>query len=178
MPQTQGRGVDEDSFAEVVRAHTPVVFGVVLRRVGDRSLAEDLTQETFLHAWRARSTFRGEDRLGAGTSMRGWLCAIAGNVVRDHARSQRRRPVEVPAPEHLDVPEVGDVADQVVQAEALSRVRDALVALPPRHREMFLLRERDGLSYKEIAVAMSCPVGSVMSGLSRARERLVAAVDR
>lgn len=176
MSQTQGRGVDEGSFAEVVREFTPVVFGVVLRRIGDRSLAEDLTQETFLHAWRARSTFRGEDAAGAGTSMKGWLCAIAANVVRDHVRAQRRRPAEVAELAHFDVPEPGDVTDRLEEAEAWGRLRIALGALPPRHREMFLLRERDGLSYQEIATAMSCPIGSVMSGLARARERLIAAV--
>ncbi|HVE64317.1 MAG TPA: sigma-70 family RNA polymerase sigma factor [Mycobacteriales bacterium] len=176
MAIRRGREVDEGSFAEVVREHTPLVFGVVLRRVGDRSLAEDLTQETFLHAWRGRASFRGDDEAGAGTSLRGWLCAIAHNVVRDHARAQRRRPVEVPEPGHLDLPDPSDAADGMELDEAMDRLRVALHGLPARHREMFLLRERDGLTYKEIAVAMSCPIGTVMSGLARARERLIAAV--
>lgn len=178
MPRPGPRGVDDDAFTEVVHRESDVVFGFVLRRVGDRALAEDLAQETFLRAWRARAEFRGADDHGEGSSMRGWLCAIAANVVHDHARRQRRRPTEVPEPQHLDIPDgSGDVGDRVVQAESLARLRAALVALPPRQREMFLLRERDGLSYRDIAMALDCPVGSVMSGLSRARERLVRAVQ-
>jgi RNA polymerase sigma-70 factor (ECF subfamily) len=158
---------DADDFTEVVRAHGDAVYGFVLRRAGgDRAVAEDLTQEAFLRAWRGRRTFREE------TSMRGWLCAIAANVVRDHARAQRRRPAEVPPPDWLDVPDAG--ADAA--STALSDLRAALAALPAKQREMFLLRERDGLSYSEIATALGCPVGTVMSGLSRARARLTEAV--
>ncbi|HVE99653.1 MAG TPA: RNA polymerase sigma factor [Mycobacteriales bacterium] len=176
MPRSAQRGVDDDAFGDVVRRETTVVFGFILRRVGDRSLTEDLTQETFLRAWRARRQFRGEDTQGEGSSMRGWLCSIAANVVRDHARRERRRPTEVREPEHGDIPVGGDLGDRVVQAEALDRLREALTALPVRQREMFLLRERDGLTYKEIAAALECPIGTVMSGLARARERLAAAV--
>ncbi|MDQ1712587.1 MAG: hypothetical protein QOE45_2037 [Frankiaceae bacterium] len=167
MPSQQGPPADADDFTEVVRAHGDAVYGFVLRRVGGaRALAEDLTQEVFLRAWRGRRTFREE------TSMRGWLCAIAANAVRDHARAQRRRPAEAPAPEFFDVPDLG--ADTA--STALADLRTALAALPARQREMFLLRERDGLSYADIAAVLDCPVGTVMSGLSRARARLTEAV--
>jgi len=176
MPVITSRVPDDGSFEDVVRENTSAVFGFLLRRVGDRSLAEDLTQETFLKAWRARATFRGTDSAGAPTSVRGWLCVIAANVVRDHARRAQRLPAEVPAPEHLDLPAPGDVADHLVEREALVRLHEALAGLPANHREMFLLRERDGLSYQEIAAALDCPVGTVMSGLARARQRLATAV--
>jgi RNA polymerase sigma-70 factor (ECF subfamily) len=167
-----GRPQDADAFAAVVREHGDAVFGFVYRRVGDRPTAEDLSQEVFLRAWRARGGYRAEG------SMRGWLCVIAANVVRDHARRLRRRPAEVLEAEFLDVPDTSDPAGRVAAAEALDQLRAALAALPPRHREMFLLRERDGLSYAEIAAALDCPIGTVMSGLSRARERLLRAVAR
>lgn len=168
MPSKQGPPADADDFATVVREHGDAVYGFVLRRVGGaRPLAEDLTQEAFLRAWRGRRTFREE------TSMRGWLCAIAANVVRDDARRRRRRPAEVPQPEWFDVP---DRSGDPEQFDALERLRGALATLPANQREMFLLRERDGLSYADIAGALGCPVGTVMSGLSRARARLVAAV--
>ena len=172
MAADPGRTRDADDFTEVVREHGDVVFGFVLRRIGDRGIAEDLAQEVFLRAWRARRGFRGDG------SVRGWLCVIAANVVRDHVRKQRRRPSEVLEPEFMDMPDQGDAADEYAAGAALGQLRAALEALPVRHREMFLLRERDGLSYKEIAAALDCPIGSVMSGLARARERLVAAVDR
>ncbi len=172
MPRSPGPPAGADDFTTVVREHGDAVFGFVLRRVGGaRPLAEDLTQEAFLRAWRGRRGFREE------TSMRGWLCAIAANVVRDHARRQRRRPAEVPPPDWFDVPDLAaDPAGVAVADESLVRLRAALAALPANQREMFLLRERDGLSYADIAAALGCPVGTVMSGLSRARLRLREAV--
>jgi len=172
MPNQPGPPADADEFALVVRAHGDAVHGFVLRRVGGaRALAEDLTQEAFLRAWRGRRSFRGE------TSMRGWLCAIAANVVRDHARRERRRPAEVATPEWFDVPDLsGDASSGLAEHEGLDRLRTALAALPANQREMVLLRERDGLTYAEIAAALGCPVGTVMSGLSRARARLLEAV--
>jgi RNA polymerase sigma-70 factor (ECF subfamily) len=164
--------IDEAAFAALVREHGDAVFGIAFRRIGDRGTAEDLSQETFLRAWRSRESFRGE------TGIRGWLCVIAVNVVRDHVRQKMRRPVEAPEPSFVDVPSApDDPADHAVARDALERLRVALPALPAKQREMFLLRERDGLSYKEIAEVMSCPIGTVMSGLARARERLVEAVS-
>ena len=165
-----GRPQDADAFTAVVREHGDAVFGFVYRRVGDRTTAEDLAQEVFLHAWRARGGYRAEG------SMRGWLCVIAANVVRDHARRLKRRPREVLEAEFVDVPDNADPAAQAAASDAMDRLRAALGELPPRHREMFLLRERDGLSYKEIAAALDCPIGTVMSGLARARERLLQVV--
>jgi RNA polymerase sigma-70 factor (ECF subfamily) len=172
MPSRPGPPADADDFANVVREHGDAVFGFVLRRVGGaRPLAEDLTQEAFLRAWRGRRGFREE------TSMRGWLCAIAANVVRDDARGKRRRPAEVSPPDWFDVPDLAaDPSAVHASHESLVALRTALAALPANQREMFLLRERDGLSYADIAAALDCPVGTVMSGLSRARARLVEAV--
>ena len=172
MPRAPEDPVAADDFTAVVREHGDAVFGFLLRRVGDRGIAEDLTQGTFLRAWRARAGLRERE------SMRGWLCTIAANLLRDHVRHQRRRVREVAEPEHFDIPAAeAEVSDRVEMAEALDRLRDALAALPARQRELFLLRERDGLSYREIATVLGCPIGSVMSGLSRARERLIRAVE-
>src|ERR1041385_4342530 len=133
--------VDEASFAVLVREHGDAVFGIALRRTGDRALAEDLAQETFLRAWRSRKRFRGD------TSLRGWLCVIAVNVVRDHARARLRRVKEAPEAAFADIPALGDdPSERVVARDSLERLRVALPALPPAQREMFLLRERDGLT--------------------------------
>jgi RNA polymerase sigma-70 factor, ECF subfamily len=164
--------VDAAAFTNVVREHGGAVFGFALRRVGNRATAEDLAQETFLHAWRARASFRGE------TSVRGWLLAITANVVRDWARRARRRPAETLEAGFGDAATMAtDPGGRVETAEAIDRLRAALGLLSPRHREMFLLRERDGLSYKEIAAALAVPIGSVMSGLARARERLIKSME-
>ena len=163
---------DEAGFTALVREHGDAVFGLALRRVGDRATAEDLAQETFLRAWRGRSGYRGK------TSVRGWLCAIAVNVVRDWARRRGRRPAESFEPVFVDVASsADDPAARAEVAEAIDRLRAALAGLPTHHREMFLLRERDGLTYAEIASVLACPIGTVMSGLARARERLLEAVS-
>ena len=160
----------EAAFTGLVREHADAVFGFVLRRVRDAGLAEDLAQETFLRAWRARGGRRPD------ASVRGWLLAIAMNVVRDDARRRRRRPIEA-ADEIPDAPGGSDPAERAEASEALDRFRAALDALPDNHREMFLLRERDGLPYREIAEVLRCPVGTVMSGLARAREKLLEALQ-
>lgn len=163
---------DEAAFAALVREHAGSVFAFAYRRTGDRGLAEDVAQETMLRAWRGRAGFRGE------SSERGWLLAIAGNVVRDHRRMRSRRVSETPAEAAPDAAQPGsDPAERAVHAEAIEHLLAALEALPEHHREMFLLRERDGLSYKEIAAVLACPIGSVMSGLARARERLMGAIE-
>src|SRR3954449_10986471 len=100
MPRSPGPPADADDFTSVVREHGDAVFGFVLRRVGGaRPLAEDLTQEAFLRAWRGGAGFRGE------TSMRGGECGMAENVVRDDPRGKRRRPAEVSPPDWFDVPD-------------------------------------------------------------------------
>ncbi len=163
---------DEAGFTALVREHGDAVFGLALRRVGDRGIAEDLAQETFLRAWRARASYRGD------ASVRGWLCTIAINVVRDWARRRGRRPAESFEPVFVDVASsADDPAARAEVSEAVDRLRVALGLLPANHREMFLLRERDGLTYAEIASVLACPIGTVMSGLARARERLLEAVS-
>lgn len=167
-----GPAADAAAFTDLVRSHGGAVFGFALRRVGDRTTAEDLAQETFLRAWRGRESYRGE------TSVRGWLLAITANVVRDWARRAKRRPAESLEPTFADVATgAGDPARRLEEAAAIEALRGALAGLSPRHRELFLLRERDGLTYKEIASALGIPIGSVMSGLARARERLIQAME-
>lgn len=170
--------LDDAAFSEVVRTHAPGLLGFVVRAVGDHALAEDLVQEALLRAWRGRADFRGE------SSVKGWLYVIAGNVVRDDARRRRRRPGETTLDldahdsARADAAAAQDPARQVEGRDALARLKVAMEGLNPRHREMLVLREREGMSYAEIAAALDCPVGSVMSGLSRARERLVREVGR
>jgi RNA polymerase sigma-70 factor (ECF subfamily) len=165
----EGPPIEGDTaFDRLVRDHADAVYGFVRRRVAGAEAA-DLAQETFLRAWRGRRGLREQ------VAARGWLLAIAANVVRDHARRARVRPIEVA---EVDPPSsAGDPAARAAGAEDVRRLGSALRAMPPNHREMFLLRERDGLTYREIAAVLRCPVGSVMSGLARARERLLEALE-
>lgn len=151
--------------------HAPVVR-YLTRRLGDRDLAEELAQETFMRALRH----------GPVAKERAWLFAVATNLVRDEARRavrERRRlsllrgELQHEADEEPDVLRLERQMDEdeaALREQALAR--SAVDALAERDRMALLLRE-EGLDYHEIAAAMGLSVGSVGTTLSRARRRLV-----
>lgn len=151
--------------------HAPVVR-YLTRRLGDRDLAEELAQETFMRALRH----------GPVAKERAWLFAVATNLVRDEARRavrERRRLSRLRGELQHDADEEPDVLRlerQVDEEEAALReqalARSAVDALAERDRMALLLRE-EGLDYHEIAAALGLSVGSVGTTLSRARRRLV-----
>jgi RNA polymerase sigma-70 factor, ECF subfamily len=131
---------------------------------GDVSTADDLVQDCMERAWKNRSTLKDD------AAIFGWLRAILNNVNIDRVRLRRRRPDEA---ESLDV-----VADTLASAEesdsavpSMDVVR-AMNQLTIEHRQMLLLIGVEGLSYREVADELGLPVGTVMSRLARARERL------
>jgi RNA polymerase sigma-70 factor (ECF subfamily) len=143
--------------------HAPIVR-YLTRRLGDRDLAEELAQETFMRALRH----------GPVASERSWLFAVATNLVRDEARREvrerkrlERLRVELQA-EPASEPEATHL--ERLQEQALAR--SAVDALAERDRMALLLRE-EGLDYHEIAATLGLSVGSVGTTLSRARRRLV-----
>jgi RNA polymerase sigma-70 factor (ECF subfamily) len=129
--------------------------------------AQDAVQEGFMRAMRFASGFRGGDR-------RAWLLTIVRNVCYTQL-SRRTAASNVVFDEEQHQGAAGPATDP--QAAAFSRVdREALIgaleALPVEYREAIVMREMEGLSYKEIAGAAGVPIGTVMSRLARARERL------
>ena len=142
--------------------HAPLVR-YLTRRLGDRDLAEEVAQETFLRAMRH----------GPVTSERSWLFAVATNLVRDEARrdARQRRHLELLRAEHVDQTyEPEPTTLERMQEAALAR--RAVDALAERDRVALLMKE-EGLDYHEIAAALGLSVGSVGTTLSRARRRLV-----
>jgi RNA polymerase sigma-70 factor (ECF subfamily) len=134
--------------------------------LGDRSDADDLTQETYLRAFRALPRFAGR------SSARTWLLAIARRVCADHVRDRRRRPrvdpVAVPAePEQPVGPDIGDGV----------ALRAMLTRLDRDRCEAFVLTQLVGLSYTEAAEVCGCPVGTIRSRVARARDDLVAELE-
>lgn len=147
--------------------HGPVVR-YLTRRLGDRDLAEELAQETFVRAMRHSPVARE----------RAWLFAVATNLVRDEARRDSRErkrlsllssEATVAGPQEPDVFSAERLADEL-RERALAR--EAVDTLAERDRMALLLRE-EGLDYQEIAAALGLSVGSVGTTLSRARRRLV-----
>lgn len=161
----QAQNGDRNAFSELIRIHTKGVQGVVYRMCGDRQLAEDAAQETFIQAWLRLSSYRPK------SSLRNWLYRIAVNTAIDMLRKEKRI-----LPGAVDDMNLADAAPEpearFVKAERSALVRTAVVGLPDASRAVLVLREYEGLSYKEIADTLDIPVGTVMSRLNYARKLL------
>jgi len=129
--------------------------------------AEDVVQEAYLRAVRFFGGFRGGDA-------KAWLLTIVRNT--SHSAWQRRRDSGATVPIDEDTPEVEDASlgpeDLLLQKASGQEVRAVLDALPVEFREVVVLRELEGLSYREMADVIQLPIGTVMSRLARARARL------
>jgi RNA polymerase sigma-70 factor (ECF subfamily) len=128
--------------------------------------AEDIVQESFVKAFAALDRFRGGDA-------RVWLLAIVRNTAMSLLRQRRPQP----SLDGADAPEPPDhaesIEDKLIAGERRHQVRTAIERLPGEFRETLILRELEGLSYKEIAGVLDVPVGTVMSRLARARNLLM-----
>ena len=128
--------------------------------VGDRASADDLVQDTLERAWAKFHLYRG------GTDLRAWLFTVMHNVHVNRIRALR--------PTNVLEDEMPEMAQRAAQGDSLM-VRDldrALAKLPDEQREVLLLIALEDMSYDEAARALGIPIGTVMSRLSRARERL------
>ncbi|HEY7222612.1 MAG TPA: sigma-70 family RNA polymerase sigma factor [Micromonosporaceae bacterium] len=159
------KGGDRGAAADLIR-HTRHDLLRFLRLLADANDVEDLAQETYLRAMRALTNF------DARSTARTWLFAIARRAAADHVRLARRRPRTSPL-EALDENSQRARTPQIDETVAL---RDLLAGLDPQRREAFVLTQVVGLSYDEAAQVCGCPVGTIRSRVSRAREELVAAV--
>jgi RNA polymerase sigma-70 factor (ECF subfamily) len=139
------------------------LYGFALSLCRDRTTAEDLVQETYVRALRARR------RPEPDQDVRPWLFTILHNVWRN----ERRRANAVSLGEFeaaSSLPDGGpDPAQGLDRAENAARVRAAIEALPGAFREVVMLRFAEGFSYQQIAEVLACPAGTVMSRLARAR---------
>ena len=156
---------DRNAFGELVRCHYTGVVHVVYRLCGDAGLAEDMAQETFLRAWINLPSFHPQ------SSLRNWLYRIAVNAVLDVLR---RRPEETLEDEAADmlVDQAAGPETALIEKERVALLQKALGSLPEAARSVLVLREYGGLSYQEIASVLDVPIGTVMSRLNYARNRL------
>ncbi len=162
------RAGDPAAFREVVGATHGTIFRLAAALVADRDEAADVVQETYIRAWDARGTLRD------GDAALGWLCRIARNVAHDRRRSwwSRRAPLEAAALDARPAERNLPADEALAAAESARAVGRAMAALPEKHRVVLALREVEGLSYEEIAVALGVPIGTVESRLHRARAGL------
>jgi RNA polymerase sigma factor (sigma-70 family) len=156
---------DPAAFRALFDAQFAPVYRYLAHRLGDRSAAEDLAAETFLRAYRARSRFRP----ARDGSARAWLFAIATNLLRDDARSRRRRDAAYARLAARD----GSAAALPQPGPPDPELAAALATLREEEREALLLYAWAELSYEEIAAATGVATGTVRSRLGRARARLI-----
>lgn len=166
------RAGDHDAFTGLYRDHVSAVFALAFRMTGSRSLAEEVTAETFLVAWRARATVEVDER-----PLLPWLLGIAARQSLNSSRGLRRRVAFVARRDEVTGPVViEDFADETVSrlddAELLRRTHQALGSLTRTEAEVVGLCVWSGLSYAEASEALSIPIGTVRSRLNRARTRL------
>jgi RNA polymerase sigma-70 factor, ECF subfamily len=157
----RARRGDLVAFEELVRLFQADIFRFAWHLTRDRGLAEDVTQEAFLRAFRFMAGFRGDQKFGS------WLFSIVRNCAMDALRRQRRSSIVA-----LGTEPTGVVADPSARAE----LEAALRSVTPQHREAFLLVEVFGLSYQETADVLGLAVGTVKSRMFRARQALSAAI--
>ena len=159
-------------------SYLDALYRMALRLTGNASDAEDLVQETYLRAFRALHQFR------TGTNLRAWLFRILMNAFINEYRRQSRRPASTSL-EELDEfslyhqmldsnlqPAVAQPEQEVLARLSEESVLAALDELPVEFRQVVLLADVEGFSYKEIAEVLGVPIGTVMSRLHRGRRRL------
>jgi RNA polymerase sigma-70 factor (ECF subfamily) len=162
---------ERERFEQLVLPHIDAAFNLARWLLRSRADAEDVAQEAMLRAYRLFGGFHGGDA-------RAWLLQIVRNT--GYTWLEKNRPLEMktefdeelhsqpgPTPESL-----------AIASDNRERLTRALETLPPRFREVLVLRELEGCSYKEIATITSIPIGTVMSALSRARQRLQQALTQ
>ncbi|HEV2582416.1 MAG TPA: sigma-70 family RNA polymerase sigma factor [Ktedonobacteraceae bacterium] len=171
---------DVGAFNQLVLRYQQAVYTLTLRMLGDRDVAADVTQETFLAALRAIQSFRH------GSSFRAWLLRIASNQSCDHWRRTHRHPVDslesltdedepyasgviaaLTTTDRQDNPE-----EALLDQELQQVIQDGLESLPLEQREAVVLCDIEGLSYEEIALATQTTLGTVRSRIARGRGRL------
>ena len=165
---------DKRAFDLLVRKYQHKVIALVSRYVRSHAECEDIAQESFIRAWRALGSFRGDSAFYT------WLYKIAVNTAKNHLVAMGRRPPtdDVDAEDAVFMAGAERMQDsatperEMMRQEIEQSVFSTVQALPEELRTAITLREVGGLSYDEIAEAMGCPIGTVRSRIFRAREAI------
>lgn len=167
---------DVNAFETLVTKYEKTVYNLALRMTGNAEDAADMTQETFLKAYRSLKNFRGESKFSV------WLYRITSNVCLDFLRSKSRRAEtsltvenDEGEEEELAVPDLSaNPEDKLLSSLTREAIVRGLETLSPEQREILLLREINGLSYDEIAKTLGIELSTVKTRIFRARKRLAA----
>ncbi len=164
--RTEHVGARTSSAVDDLLAHLDAAHNLASWLLGNQDQAQDIVQDAYLRAIKSMGNFRGGD-------LRTWVLAIVRNACFDCLRQSKRaivEPIDDAVP--LAGPEDCDPAVIVQRSQDVVAIRQAIAALPDAIREIVVLREIEGLSYKQVAQIAGVPIGTVMSRLSRGRSRL------
>lgn len=152
-------------FELTVWPHVRSAYNLARWLVRNGEDAEDIVQEACMKAFKALDTFRGGDA-------RVWMLSIVRNTAMNFLR-KREPNIAVDSTHFEPADRSPDPEDDMIERSRRDQVHQAIARLEPEFRETIVLREIEGLSYKEIAAILGIPIGTVMSRLSRARQRLL-----
>jgi RNA polymerase sigma-70 factor (ECF subfamily) len=161
---------DTRAFAELVLAHQQFAFHVALRALNNSQDAEDVVQDAFVKVWKSLKSFRHDSRF------RTWLYRIVMNLCYNQL-PKLRKDINTLDPDsiHLELMDTNLNMDPVIRLEGketLTFIQQQIKSLPDQYRIMLLLRYQQGCSYAEISEILDVPLGTVKTGIFRARERL------
>ncbi|MCL4265451.1 MAG: sigma-70 family RNA polymerase sigma factor [Anaerolineae bacterium] len=163
----QAQAGDTAAFATLVEKYGQLVFNLALRTLHDRLEAEDIAQETFVRAWRALPRFRAEAQFTT------WLYRITINLCYNRLPHLRQELAAMDADEVTGLPDERQTMEtRLVTVELMAQVQTAVINLPDSYRLLITLRHIHDLSYQEIAEVTNLPLGSVKTGIFRARRLL------
>jgi len=172
---------DRDAFRSLVQKYERRIYGIVVGMIRDREEAWDLTQEVFMKVYRHIGSFEGN------SSLYTWMYRITVNLCIDYIRKRKAVSLEYDdarshdGPVGLDSP-VGKPADtppqRLLREEMVGKVNQALERLSPKHKQIVILREVEGLAYQEIADVLGISIGTVMSRLFHARRNMQRVLEK
>jgi RNA polymerase sigma-70 factor (ECF subfamily) len=164
----QAQKGDHDAFAALVNEHQRYVYNLALRVVKDENEALDLAQETFVRAWTALPNFKGKSQF------RTWLYRIVTNLCYNRLPNLRRSLNDLGDDVMEDIPEPGFVspAKEFEFNETRRHLQEAMEALDDQYRLLLTMRYQNELSYEEIASTLNLPLGTVKTGIFRAKAQL------
>ena len=159
-----------DDMTSIIATYEQRIFRFHLISIRDRDVAQTLTQDTFVRAWAARNTFRGD------CSISTWLMRIALNLIRDYTRTDRFRFWKRVSETAVDVSDISShvphrdssLESRLIASEQMALVWESVEQLSDRQRSVFLLRFLEELELSEIATITGLPISTVKTHLSRA----------
>jgi RNA polymerase sigma-70 factor (ECF subfamily) len=168
---------ETEAFDELVARYRTRIFAMIYNMVHNEQDAWDLAQDSFVKAWKSIKRFRGK------SSFYTWIYRIVMNVTIDWLRKKQVKGAGVEFDDAIQLREVNPASKTLPKADPLpyermertevrARIDNAIAQLSPEHRAVILMKETEGMQYHEIAEALGCSIGTVMSRLFYARKKL------